>query len=85
MREFNLNNHIVLLKRSCVTSKKCDITIECLICIRDNRNATSKRFDNADFLFNHLKNAHLGDVNRKTVLTLAKNLKIMIELGMIST
>ena len=79
-----MHKRIQLLKRSCVESKKPDIAIKCPICIRDHRNATSKRFDNADALFHHIKNAHLGDVNRKTVLTLAKNLKIMIELGMIS-
>ena len=79
-----LNNHILLLKRVVISKRKLELDFGCPICISNHQCAKSKNFETIQELLNHLRGKHPDEPARKSVQSLAKNLIVIIELGMIS-
>ena len=79
-----LNNHLLLLKRVVIAKQILLFYYGCPICLSNHKCAKSKRFETIEELLNHLRGKHPNEPSRKSVQTLAKNIKVAVDLGMLS-
>lgn len=79
-----MNSSLSLLKRVVIANQKSELDYGCPICLSNHKCAKSKRFETIEELLNHLRGKHPNEPSRKSVQTLAKNIKLAIDLGMLS-